>query len=222
MSLELNPLLVPAALVVSIGLSESIFGIASDAPRLIYDVDNPALLERLAVWCGGIGAVESHRLWHVYFKSTHDQNGTLAQTVWSRRTPIHCVARRCLPSEVQRRTVEHSGWPGGFCFFRIDCSSRKSRFAGVPYHELTVSIEQTSFVRRGPFPDTQVVGQTWRFVGTSRADLTDASNNNRQLPVVAYLSSACCLGVGYMSSSRFPRAAMWPVARRSLSTSSVG
>lgn len=189
-SLELNPLLVPAALVVSIGaVGVYLWDRERRTTRLIYDVDNPALLERLAV-CSAVGAAlsESHRLWHVYFNiRTHDQKRNAGASSLVRRTPIHCVAH---PLPTIECNVEPWSIPAGpqrilFLPDRL-LVQEGGRFAGIPYHELAVSIEQTSFVEEESVPrDAQVVGQTWRFVNKSGGP-DRRFNNNRQLPVVAY------------------------------------
>lgn len=188
--LELNPLLVPASLVFSIGaVGVYLWDRDRRTTRLIYDVDNPALLERLAI-CSAVGSAlsESHRLWHVYFNiRTQDRKRNAGASSLVRRTRIHCVAR---PLPTIECNVEPWSIPAGpqrilFLPDRL-LVHEGGRFAGVPYHELAVSIEQTSFVEAESVPlDAQVVGQTWRFVNKSGGP-DRRFNNNRQLPVVAY------------------------------------
>ena len=187
---DLIPIVAPAALVLLAGaVGVYLWDRDRRTTRLIYDVDNPALLERLAV-CSAVGSAlsESHRLWHVFFNlRTHDQKRNAGASSLVRRTQIHSVAR---PLPTIECNVEPWSIPAGpqrilFLPDRL-LVHEGGRFAGIPYYELVVSIERTSFVEEESVPrDAQIVGQTWRFVNKSGGP-DRRFNNNRQLPVVAY------------------------------------
>ncbi len=188
--MELIPIVVPAALVLSVGaVWVYLWDRDRRTTRLIYDVGNPALLERLAA-CSAVGAAlsESHRLWHVYFNiRTHDQKRNAGASSLVRRTRIHCAARTLPTIDCNVEPWSIPAGPQRILFLPDRLLVHEGgRFAGIPYHELAVSIQQTSFVEREAVPrDAQVVSQTWRFVNKSGGP-DRRFNNNRQLPVVAY------------------------------------
>lgn len=187
---ELAMLLLPAALVLSGGaVAVYLWNRDRRTTRLIYDVDNPALLERFAV-CNAVGEAlsQTDRLWHVYYNvRTHDQKRSAGASTLIQRTRIRCVAR---PLPAIDCNIEPWSIPAGpqqilFLPDRL-IVYESGRFAGVPYQELDVAIEETAFVEVDSVPsDARVVGQTWRFVNKSGGP-DRRFNNNRQLPVVAY------------------------------------
>lgn len=187
---ELAMLLLPAALALSGGaIGVYLWNRDRRTTRLIYDVDNPALLERFAV-CNAVGEAlsQTHRLWHIYYAvRTNDQKRNAGASSLIQRTRISCVARP-LPSI--DCNIEPWSIPAGpqrmlFLPDRL-LVYEGGRFAGIPYQELDVTLDETAFVEVDSVPnDALVVGQTWRFVNKSGGP-DRRFNNNRQLPVVAY------------------------------------
>lgn len=187
---ELAMLLLPAALALSGGaIGVYLWNRDRRTTRLIYDVDNPALLERFAV-CNAVGEAlsQTHRLWHIHYAvRTNDQKRNAGASSLIQRTRISCVARP-LPSI--DCNIEPWSIPAGpqrilFLPDRL-LVYEGGRFAGIPYQELDVTLEETAFVEVESLPhDARVVDQTWRFLNKSGGP-DRRFNNNRQLPVVAY------------------------------------
>lgn len=187
---ELAMLLVPAALVLSGGaIGVYLWNRDRRTTRLIYDVENPALVERFAV-CNAVGEAlsQTHRLWHVYYNvRTQDQKRNAGASNLIQRTRISCVARPLPSIDCNIEPWSIPAGPQQILFLPDRLIVHESgRFAGISYQELDVALEETAFVEVDSVPnDARVVGQTWRFVNKSGGP-DRRFNNNRQLPVVAY------------------------------------
>lgn len=157
--------------------------------RLIYDVDDPAVLERLAM-CNGAAEwlASAARISHVYYAvATDDWKTNAGASTLIQRTPTR-VAPSALPGvELNIGVYSVPVGPQHLLFLPDRLIVRHGQnFAGVPYEELYAEGEATRFIEDGPVPpDTQIVDYTWQFVNKSGGpDLR--FNNNRQLPVCRY------------------------------------
>lgn len=157
--------------------------------RLIYDVDDEQLLERLALAAAvGEALNRSNRLWHIWWsRATSDQKRNAGAS--------HLIQRTVVRS--QRGTLKHiesnvEPWsvpagPQRLLFLPDRLLVREgSSFAGVAYGDLTVRSGSTQFIETEGVPrDSQVVGTTWRFVNKSGGP-DRRFNDNRQIPMARY------------------------------------
>ena len=157
--------------------------------RLIYDVDDPAVLERLAMCNGAAEWLGSAaRIYHIYHSmETRDWKTNAGASTLIRRTPTR-IGPGALPRvELNIGVYSVPVGPQHILFLPDRVIVRQGRhFAAVPYEHLFVEGEPTRFIEDGSVPpDTQVVDTTWQFVNKSGGpDLR--FNNNRQLPVCRY------------------------------------
>jgi hypothetical protein len=157
--------------------------------RIFYDVDDPALLERLAM-CNAATEWLAHasRLWHIYYSApTNDWKTNAGASTLIQRTPTR-VAPNALPGvELNIGVYSVPFGPQHPLFLPDRLIVREgARLAGVPYDQLRVAAQATRFIEdAAPPPDTQVVDWTWQFVNKSGGPDRRFANN-RQLPVCRY------------------------------------
>jgi hypothetical protein len=157
--------------------------------RIIYDVDDPRILERLAM-CNAAAEWLAHsgRLWHIYYSA--------ATTDWKTNagasTLIQRTATRTMPTALPRIELNIGVYSIPFgpqhLLFLPDrlIVQQGARFAGVPYEYLYVESRTTRFIEDGTPPhDAQVLDTTWRFVNKSGGP-DRRFNNNTQLPICKY------------------------------------
>lgn len=157
--------------------------------RLIYDVDDDALVQRLIV-CNAIGEAlaQSASLWHIYSSvaSLDTKRNAGAQTL-IRRTRIRAVPGALAGIELN---VEPWAVPVGpqqllFLPDRL-LVHEHARFAAIPYEQIRASFETTRFIESEVIPpDSRQVATTWRFVNKSGGP-DRRFNDNRELPVLEY------------------------------------
>lgn len=157
--------------------------------RLIYDVDDPAAMERFALASaagealGGCAA-----LWHVHYAApTLDARRNAGATTLQGRTPTRCV-RGGLPGvETNLEPWSIGAGPQQLLFLpdRLLVQEGK-RVAALAYEHLLVGAVPTRFIEEGPVPpDGQVIDTTWRYVRKDGGpDLR--FNDNYQIPVLRY------------------------------------
>lgn len=157
--------------------------------RIIYDIDNPEIVERLALCnVAAEGLARAARLWHVFSSTAtrdrkyHAGAGTLIQ-----RTPTRCGLGSLHGVELNIDCWSVPVGPQQLLFLPDRLVVRQGmQHASIPYEWLTSVHETTKFIEDGHVPpDSQVVDTTWRFVNKSGGpDLR--FNDNRRLPVVVY------------------------------------
>ncbi len=176
--------------------------------RILYDVDDPALLERMA-FCNAAAEWLAHssRLWHVYYSvATKDWKTNAGASTLIQRSPTRAIPAALPGLELNIGVYSVPFGPQHLVFLPDRLLIRQGTlFAAIPYEHLDVQGTPTRFIEdAAPPPDSRVVDTTWRFVNKSGGpDLR--FNNNRQLPICLYgelvLSSASGLRVVLQTSN---------------------
>ncbi len=157
--------------------------------RLLYDVDDPEILERMAMIAGaGEWLSRANRLWHVYYSArTGDWKHNAGASTLIQRTPTSCM-----PGALPRIELNIEPWcipvgPQRLLFLpdRLLVLAG-NQLAGVPYEHLSATCEHKRFIEEEyQPPDAPLIEYTWRYPKKSGGpDLRFA--NNRQLPVLDY------------------------------------
>lgn len=158
--------------------------------RIIYDVDNEEILERLSMVNGAgqwLGSCQG--LWHVFHAvQTSDWKKNAGASTLIRRTPTRCragvlphfevnVEVWCVPIGPQQLLLLPDRllvWDG-------------NQLAAMPYETISARTSASAFIEDGGAPpsDAHQVDTTWRFVRRDGGpDLR--FGNNAQLPVMRY------------------------------------
>lgn len=158
--------------------------------RIIYDVDNPEIVQRLVLATEVARQLAGcSRLWHIYYAvATSDWKRNAGASTLLKRTVTRCapgalplfemnIDTWCVPIGPQRLLFLPDRllvWDG-------------QHLAALPYEQLQVRARATSFIEErgeGP-PDGRIVDTTWRYVrrdgGPDRR-----FNNNAELPIMEY------------------------------------
>lgn len=157
--------------------------------RFIYDVDDPAAMERLAHACAiGESLSRCATLWHVHHATaTGDAKRNAGATTLIRRTPVRCSDAPFPNVETNVGAYSVVVGPQKLLFLPDRLIVREGdRVGAVPYEHLSASGAPITFVEAGPVPpDGQVIDHTWRYVNKSGGpDMR--FNNNVQIPVLRY------------------------------------
>ena len=164
--------------------------------RILYDVDDPEILERMAMISGvGEWLSRSSRVWHIYSAvQTGDWKHNAGASTIVKRTPTGCT-RGTLP----RIELNIEPWcvpvgPQRLLFLPDRMLVLEgSRFAGVPYEQLSVTVQRKRFVEEEAVPpDAPFVEHTWRFVNKSGGPDRRFANN-RKFPSWNTDASNCAL-----------------------------
>jgi hypothetical protein len=157
--------------------------------RILYDVDDPEILERMAMVLGAAQWLSrTNRLWHVYYSApTMDWKHNAGASTLIQRTPTSCI-----PGALPRIELNIEPWciptgPQHLLFLPERMLVIEGhRLAGVPYEHLSVTCEHKRFIEEEyPPPDAPVLDRTWQYVNKSGGPDRRFSNN-RQLPVLNY------------------------------------
>jgi hypothetical protein len=158
--------------------------------RVIYDVDDPEIVERLAMangaaqWLG-----HCHALWHIFHAvQTSDWKKNAGAGTLIRRTATRCAVGPlpCFELNVEAWSVPVGPQQLLFLPDRLLVWDGTS-LAALPYETLRAQASPTRFIEDGgSIPrDAEQVDTTWRFVRRDGGpDLR--FNDNRQLPVMRY------------------------------------
>jgi hypothetical protein len=176
--------------VVGVGISIERWDHERRTARIIYDVDDPQIVQRLEMANGAAQWLAScSSLWHIFHSvSTSDWKKNAGAGTLIRRTPTRCAVGAlpgfelnievwCVPVGPQQLLFLPDRllvWDG-------------TALAALPYESITVRTSETRFIEDGgPLPkDGQQVDSTWRFVRRDGGpDLRFA--NNAQLPIMRY------------------------------------
>jgi hypothetical protein len=123
--------------------------------RILYDVDDPEILERMEMNSGvGEWLSRSSRVWHVYSAvQTGDWKHNAGASTIVKRTPTRCT-RGTLP----RIELNIEPWcvpvgPQRLLFLPDRMLVLEgNRFAGVPYEQLSVAVQRKRFVEEEAVP----------------------------------------------------------------------
>lgn len=158
--------------------------------RVLYDVDDPEIVERLAMangaaqWLGSCAA-----LWHIFHTApTSDWKKNAGAGTLIRRTITRCAvgALPCFELNVEAWSVPVGPQQLLFLPDRLMVWDG-TRLATLPYETILARTSLTRFIEDGgPIPrDGHQVDSTWRFVRRDGGpDLR--FSNNAQLPVMRY------------------------------------
>lgn len=158
--------------------------------RVIYDVDDPEIVERLAMangaaqWLG-----HCHALWHIFHAvQTSDWKKNAGAGTLIRRTSTRCAVGPlpCFELNVEAWSVPVGPQQLLFLPDRLLVWDGAT-LAALPYETIVAQASATRFIEDGgAVPrDAQQVDTTWRFVRRDGGpDLR--FNNNVQLPVMRY------------------------------------
>jgi len=157
--------------------------------RLYYDIDNYALIERLAL-CNAIGETLSRTasLWHIYFsKETTDKKRNAGAGALVGRTPTSSHPGSLPGIELNIEPWSITVGPQQLLFLPDRLIVHENgQFAAVAYGELTAEFSPIQFIETEKIPtDSRKVGVTWRYVNKSGGP-DRRFNNNRQLPILEY------------------------------------
>lgn len=200
--------------------------------RIIYDVDDPQIVQRLAMANGAAQWLAScSSLWHIFHSvATSDWKKNAGAGTLIRRTPTRCAVGAlpgfelnievwCVPIGPQQLLFLPDRllvWDG-------------TALAALPYESITARMSETRFIEDGGLlpKDGQQVDSTWRFVRRDGGpDLRFA--NNAQLPIMRYgeLDLASVGGLRVVLQTSTPDAASGAeralTALRRAETSSAG
>lgn len=158
--------------------------------RVIYDVDDPEIVERLAMangaaqWLG-----HCHALWHIFHAvQTSDWKKNAGAGTLIRRTATRCAvgALPCFELNIEAWSVPVGPQQLLFLPDRLLVWDGTT-LAALPYETIVAQTSATRFIEdgRGVPRDAQQVDTTWRFVRRDGGpDLR--FNNNAKLPVMRY------------------------------------
>ncbi|WP_331116952.1 TerB family tellurite resistance protein [Archangium sp.] len=157
--------------------------------RLIYDVDNDEVVERIAManavgqWLG-----KPARLWHVFYAAqTTDWKRNAGASSLIRRTTIRATSGSLPQIELNIEPWCVPVGPQRILFLPDRLMIWDGRhLAGLPYETLRAHASVTRFIEEDGVPsDSRQVGSTWRYVKKDGGpDLR--FTNNAQLPVLEY------------------------------------
>lgn len=157
--------------------------------RIVYDVDDQAVLDRLAL-CNAVGEAlaSCSRIWHVYSSTaTADRKRNAGAGNLIERT-----ATACAPGSLDQIELNIEAWavrigPQQLLFLPDRLLVLEgNRVAGLAYEDLAVHDEPTRFIEEDAVPpDGQVVDRTWRYVNKSGGP-DRRFKDNRELPVLRY------------------------------------
>ncbi len=158
--------------------------------RIIYDVDDPEVLERLAMANGAAQWLAScHTLWHVFHAvSTSDWKNNAGAGTLIRRTATRCGVGTLPQFELNVEVWCVPIGPQQLMFLpdRLLVWDGQS-LAALPYEGISARASSTRFIEDGGVlpRDGHQVDSTWRFVRRDGGpDLR--YNNNAQLPIMRY------------------------------------
>lgn len=157
--------------------------------RLLYDVDDPAAMERFALAAAaGESLASTKASWHVYSSvATTDWKRNAGASALIRRTSVQCINKplphiesNILPWSIPAGPQQLMFLPDRLLVYE------NGRFAGVPYDRLSVQVDSTRFIEDAAVPsDAKQVGTTWRYVNKSGGP-DRRFNDNRQLLIMQY------------------------------------
>lgn len=157
--------------------------------RLIYDVDSPDLLERLAM-ANAVGQwfSQNQALWHIYYsQATDDWKRSGGANTLISRTRIHAGAGSLPGIELNIEPWCVPVGPQQLLFLPDRLVVKQGgKVAAIPYDVLTATSSTTRFIEEEFVPgDSRQVDTTWQYVNRSGGP-DRRFNDNRQLPVMEY------------------------------------
>lgn len=158
--------------------------------RVLYDVDDPAAMERFALAsAAGEALAQCSSIWHVNLAiATHDARRNAGASTLLNRTPTRSVrgARLDFETNLDPWSIPFGSQQLLFLPDRLLLCSESGRVAAFAYEHLVATAEETKFIEEGPTPrDGEMLSWTWRFVcldGTPDLRFRD----NRKIPVLRY------------------------------------
>ena len=157
--------------------------------RLLYDVDDPAAMERFAL-ASAVGEAlgQSASVYHIYSAvHTLDQRRNAGASTLIQRTPTFAAHQAFAPIETNLDPWSIAAGPQQLLFLPDRLLVREGgRLAALPYEHIAAAASETRFIEEGAVPrDAQQIGTTWRYVckdGTPDLRFRD----NRQIPILRY------------------------------------
>jgi tellurite resistance protein len=190
--------------------------------RFLYDVDDPAAMERFALAsAAGEALAQCSSIWHVNLAVlTRDARRNAGASTLLNRTPTQSLrgARLGFETNLDPWSIPFGSQQLLFLPDRLLLCFENGQVGAFAYEHLAATAEETKFIEEGPAPrDGEMLSWTWRFVcldGTPDLRFRD----NRKIPVFRYGEIAISSSTGLRLVFQVSRAAAAFRAAHALNT----